>query len=67
MRALTDSGQAGTWNLMIDLVAQIGKYPPSATSVNQFRVEGETRYWIHLSIDRQTGKVIDQLLEVVNE
>jgi len=67
MRALTDSGQAGTWNLMIDLVAQIGKYPPSATTVNQFRVEGETRYWIHLSIDRQTGKVIDQLLEVVNE
>ena len=30
MRALSDAGQTRTWNLMIDLVAQSGRYPPSA-------------------------------------
>ena len=40
MRALSDSGQAGTWNLMIDVVAQSGHYPSSATSLSTFSWKG---------------------------
>jgi hypothetical protein len=67
MRALSDTGQVGTWNLLIDLVAQTGKYPAGASSADKFIVEGENRCWIHLAIDRQTGKVLDMQLEPVNE
>ena len=58
---------AGTWNLMIDVVAQSGRYPNNAVALGNFVVEGEKRYWVHLAIDRQTGQVIDKQLEVVNE
>jgi hypothetical protein len=67
MRALADAGQARTWNLLIDVVAQVGKYPPSATGFNQFNVEGERRYWLHVAIDRYTGKILDAHLEPVYE
>jgi hypothetical protein len=67
IRTLADVGQTRTWNLMIDLVAQTGRYAPTATSTDQFVVEGEHRYWLHVAIDRFTGKVIDQRLEPVAE
>jgi hypothetical protein len=67
MRALSDAGQAGTWNLMIDLVAQSGRYPTTAKGLPDFLVEGERHYWVHLAIDRQTGQIIDENIEVVNE
>ena len=67
IRALSDTGQAGTWNLLIDLVAQVGKYPASAVNPQDFVVEGEKRYWLHVAIDRQTAQVIDQQLEPVTE
>ena len=67
IRALTSTGMAGTWNLMIDVVAQSGRYPNNAVALGNFVVEGEKRYWVHLAIDRQTGQVIDKQLEVVNE
>jgi hypothetical protein len=67
MRALTDSGNTRTWNLMIDLVAQVGSYPASATALSQFNVEGETRYWVHMAIDRYTGQVVGKLVEPVSE
>lgn len=67
VRALGDVTQTRTWNLMIDLIAQSGRYSPSATALAQFTVESERRYWLHVAIDRFTGKVIDQRLEVVTE
>ena len=67
MRALSDAGQAGTWNLLIDLIAQGGRYPSQARSFADFIVEGERHYWVHVAIDRQTGQVIDENIEVVNE
>jgi hypothetical protein len=67
VRALVDVANTRTWNLMIDLVAQSGRYPQSASDTNQFIVDGEKRYWVHLAVDRFTGKVIDKQLEVVNE
>lgn len=67
LRALADGGQTRTWNLMIDVIAQSGRYPPTATGLNGFVVEGEKRYWLHVAIDRFTGQVIDQQLEAVFE
>jgi hypothetical protein len=67
MRALADVADTRTWNLMIDVVAQAGKYPPGAQNLDDFVVEGERRYWLHVAIDRFTGKIVDQQLETVYE
>ena len=66
-RALSDTTQTRTWGLMIDVIAQTGRCPPSATNLSQFVVEGEKRYWFHVAIDRFFGEIIDQQLEAVNE
>jgi len=67
IRALSDIGVTRTWNLLIDVIAQSGRYPKTATSLDQFIVEGERRFWLHVAIDRYTGKVISQSLEPVYE
>jgi hypothetical protein len=67
IRALSSIGQTRVWNLMIDVVAQTGRYTQGASSLSQFLVEGEQRYWVHVAIDRVTGKVIDKQIEVVKE
>jgi Tfp pilus assembly protein PilX len=73
-RALAEVGQTRTWGLLIDIVAQSGRYPSNAASgpnvanpLANFVVEGEKRYWLHIAIDRLTGEVIDQQLEAVYE
>jgi hypothetical protein len=49
-------------------LAQSGDYKPNAPSLqNDFVMEGEQRYWVHVAIDRFTGQVIDKQIEVVNE
>jgi hypothetical protein len=67
LRAFSDAGQTRTWNLLIDLIAQSGRYPSKANSLAGFVVEGEQHYWVHVAIDRFTGQVIDKQIEVVNE
>jgi len=67
VRALSDVTNTRTWNLLIDVVAQSGRFTSSASSLDQFMVEGECRYWLHIAIDRYTGKVVDKSLEIVNE
>jgi Tfp pilus assembly protein PilX len=67
IRALSASGQTRVWNVMIDVVAQTGEYPSNASTFDQFSVQGEQRYWIHLAIDRLTGQIIDKQVEVVKE
>jgi len=67
VRSLAEVSQTRTWNLMIDVVAQSGRYTSAATAADQFTVDGERRYWLHLAIDRYTGKVVDEQLEQVNE
>jgi hypothetical protein len=68
VRALSAVGQTRVWNLMIDLVAQTGRYPVSGGgTIDKFNVEGEQRYWIHVAIDRYTGQVIDKQVEIVKE
>jgi hypothetical protein len=67
VRALGAVGQARCWNLMVDVVAQVGRYPAGAKDPSEFTVEGEQRRWVHLAIDRWTGQVMDQQIEVVRE
>lgn len=66
-RALAEVGQTRTWGLLIDVIAQSGRYPPTATDLPQFVVEGEKRYWLHIAVDRFTRQIIDQQLEAVYE
>ena len=69
-RALSDTTQTRTWGLLIDVIAQTGRYVPDATSIgqaNKFVVQGEQHYWVHVAIDRFTNQVIDKQIEVVNE
>jgi hypothetical protein len=76
-RAVSEVVQTRTWGLLIDLVAQTGHYKPNATGLDDFIVEGEKRYWLHVAIDRFEGtvggggsgnvKVLGQQLEEVVE
>jgi Putative Ig domain len=69
-RALAEIGQARTWNLMIDVIAQTGKYTPGTpdlTDPAKFIVEGEKRYWLHIALDRDDGTVLGSQLEEVIE
>jgi hypothetical protein len=69
-RALAEIGQARTWNLMIDVIAQTGKYAPGTPDLSnpaKFIVEGEKRYWLHIALDRDNGAVLGTQLEEVLE
>jgi hypothetical protein len=67
-RALGEVDQTRTWNLLIDVVAQTGHFKPNAASLqNDFIVEGEEHYWVHVAIDRFTGQVLDKQVEVVKD
>jgi hypothetical protein len=67
MRALGSVANTRTWNLLIDVIGQSGRYPATATSLNDFVVQGERRYWLHLAIDRYTGEIVDEQYEPVTE
>jgi len=72
IRALGEAGQTRTWNLLVDVIVQSGRYPMSVSSsgsnqLSRFLVEGECRYWVHLAVDRFSGEVIDENVEPVYE
>ena len=67
IRALSSAGQTRVWNLMVDVVAQVGRFPTNAAGLDQFQVNGERRYWVHLAIDRFTGRVVDKQIETIQE
>ena len=69
VRALEGGTQTRTWNLLVDVVGQVGRFPSGGTpsSLANFIVEGERRYWLSVAIDRYTGKVVDEHWEAVNE
>ncbi len=67
IRALADSSDTRTWNLMIDLVAQSGELSKAATSLTQFNAHGQVHRWVFLSIDRFTGEILKQSSEYVSE
>jgi hypothetical protein len=63
-RAVADVSTVRTWNLMIDLVAQSGT---TKGDLSNFNVQAETRFWMFVSIDRFTGKVLARSIERVVE
>ena len=67
LRALSDCGQVRVWNLLLDVIVQTGRYPAFANNAADFQVEGESRAWVHLAIDRYTGRVLDRQVELVEE
>jgi hypothetical protein len=67
IRPLAAAGGTRVWNLLIDVVAQAGRYPSGTTNPANFVVEGEQRYWVHVAIDRLTGQVLDKQVEVVKD
>ena len=67
VRALAEIGTTRTWNFLIDLVAQTGRFTTSSGFGSDFLVQGEERVWIHVAIDRMTGEVLELRREVVNE
>lgn len=66
VRGLADIAQTRTWNLMIDVIAQKGRVSQGG-GLENFIVEGERRYWLHVAIDRFTGEIVGQKLEAVYE
>jgi hypothetical protein len=67
-RAFAEAVQTRTWNLLIDMVAQTGRFKPNATNLqDDFVVEGEQHYWVHVAIDRFTDQIVDMQVEVVKE
>jgi hypothetical protein len=69
-RALAEVGQARTWNVMIDVIAQTGNYAPGTanlTDPTKFIIQGEKRYWLHIALDRDDGTVLGSQLEEVFE
>jgi hypothetical protein len=66
-RGLADISSTRTWTLMIDLVAQSGRLIPKADGLDDFAIRGEKRYWVHLVIDRFTGKTLARQIEPVFE
>jgi type II secretory pathway pseudopilin PulG len=66
-RALSDVSNVRTWNFLIDIIAQSGKIPPSASSLESFVTQGERRLWYNIAIDRVTGEVISAKRETIFE
>ncbi len=67
VRALSEVSNTRTWNVLIDVVGQAGRYSPSADSLNKFQVQSQSRYWVHLAIDRYTGEIVDRRIEPAKE
>ena len=67
IRALGETGQTRTWNVLIDVVAQNGKFTGGGTGTADFSVAGERRVWVSVAIDRITGRIVDRQTEQVSE
>lgn len=67
-RSLAAVGQTRTWSLLIDVIAQTGRFAPSlAPSAQTFIVEGESRAWVSSSLDRITALPVSVNYETVSE
>jgi hypothetical protein len=67
IRALASVGDTRTWNLLIDVVAQTGRFTKASLAGADFMVQGECHYWVHVAIDRLSGKVVDVKWEAVHD
>jgi hypothetical protein len=69
-RTLGACGDTRVWNLLFDIIAQAGRFPPGSEKqgdLRNFVVEAEHRIWVHIALDRLTGEVLDLQTEEVSE
>ncbi len=59
VRALSDGTTVRAWTFMLDLVVQSGRLGPVAASLEDFQPVAERRYWVHFSLDRLSGQLLD--------
>ncbi len=67
IRTLASVGTTTTWSVMIDLIAQTGRFVTGSKDGADFQVEGERRVWLHVAIDRRTGKVVEIQKEEIDD
>lgn len=68
VRALSGATDASsTWNLLVDVVVQTGRYGLTSSALDDFVVEGEKRYWVEVSIDRYTGALLNYQLTPIKD
>ncbi len=68
VRAVADVADTRTWNLLVDVIAQSGRFPADGgTAAGDFVVEAEQRVWSSVAIDRYLGRVVARQTERVSE
>jgi hypothetical protein len=67
IRALSAGTTTRVWNLLFDIIVQSGMPTTAATQLDRFAVNGEKRIWVHVAIDRLTGRVLDSQIETIVE
>lgn len=68
VRALADVGTTRSWNFLVDVLAQSGRFPAGGgTGAGDFIVDAENRVWEHLAVDRTTAQIIARTHETVSE
>jgi hypothetical protein len=68
VRALADTGTTRSWNFLVDVIAQSGRFPAGGgTGAGDFIVDAENRIWEHLAVDRSTAQIIARTHETVSE
>lgn len=65
IRSLAALGQTRTWNLMFDMVAQSGRFTAASQDGSDFLVTGKKRLWVHVAIDRITGRLLHMTSEPI--
>jgi hypothetical protein len=65
-RALAAAGDVRTWTVLIDVIAQSGRFAGGTAPAN-FVVEGEARLWVSTAIDRYLGRAVAAQSEVIDE
>lgn len=62
--ALADVHNARTWNLLIDVIAQTGRFPlGNSGGLDRFQMTAQKHLMMQVAIDRYTGKIIDKSIE----
>ncbi len=66
-RALGDVTTVRAWTFLLDLVVQSGRLVPASTGLDNFEPVAERRFWVHFTVDRFTGDLLDVQWERVSE
>lgn len=64
IRSWVEANSTTTWQVMVDVISQTGRM---SKETGKFAMRGERRAWVHASIDRMTGEVVDLEVEHLAE